>query len=396
VRFLFNVTPHAGHLHASVGLAQHLVRMGHEVRFFCYADPDRVSARLRRAGLNGPCMGPAAAAVRPLSHRPIPREELTRMFEDPTRRRRFVEQMYLANPRRRLEALRAAIRDVRPDILCNDAICDDGAVAAQLESVRWASVASSWRMTQPGDYESVAHEVESLEGARKAWAQSFGVELVVCGGECVSPWLNLVFSVEELTPRHGNFPPNTHLVGPMRPVPRGDDVDFPWDRLGPERPLMYVSSGSLFGFSATAVSTIIEAGLARGAQIVVSGDRAETDADRDDVIRVRVAPQVALLERATLFVTHGGANSVMEGLVAGAPLLVIPLAWDQPLSAFFVGRAGVGRALAHTPWDPHACRDNIAAMLSNEAAERTQARRFKRLLAERDGSRDGAMLLTSA
>ena len=46
-------------------------------------------------------------------------------------------------------------------------------------------------------------------------------------------------------------------------------------------------------------------------------------------------PQVALLDRAALLVTHGGNNSVTEALTAGVPMLVLPFSTDQ-----FAGRGG--------------------------------------------------------
>ncbi len=40
-------------------------------------------------------------------------------------------------------------------------------------------------------------------------------------------------------------------------------------------------------------------------------------------------PQVAILERAAAFVTHGGNNSVTEAAALGVPMLVMPFSTDQ-------------------------------------------------------------------
>jgi UDP:flavonoid glycosyltransferase YjiC (YdhE family) len=63
------------------------------------------------------------------------------------------------------------------------------------------------------------------------------------------------------------------------------------------------------------------------------------------VTAVRYAPQWSLLERARVFVTHGGANSVMEAVTCAVPMLVSPLCNDQFHNAHFVERAGLGVAL---------------------------------------------------
>ena len=65
----------------------------------------------------------------------------------------------------------------------------------------------------------------------------------------------------------------------------------------------------------------------------------------DHVILAPYVPQREMLERASVFVTHGGYNSVAESIRAGKPMLVIPLAIDQPVQAHYVERAGFGVSL---------------------------------------------------
>jgi len=57
----------------------------------------------------------------------------------------------------------------------------------------------------------------------------------------------------------------------------------------------------------------------------------------------RYAPQIATLRYAAAFVTHGGANSVMEAAACGVPMLISPMCNDQFHQAYFVARAGIGR-----------------------------------------------------
>src|SRR5262249_18350650 len=57
---------------------------------------------------------------------------------------------------------------------------------------------------------------------------------------------------------------------------------------------------------------------------------------------VRFAPQLDVLRVARVAVTHGGANSVMEAIACGVPLLVAPICNDQPHNRWFVERAGSG------------------------------------------------------
>src|SRR5215469_3529847 len=56
-------------------------------------------------------------------------------------------------------------------------------------------------------------------------------------------------------------------------------------------------------------------------------------------------PQVALLPRSAVLVTHGGFNSVKEALAEGVPLVIVPIAGDQPYCASRSQALGVGRVI---------------------------------------------------
>ena len=57
----------------------------------------------------------------------------------------------------------------------------------------------------------------------------------------------------------------------------------------------------------------------------------------------RRAPQLEILARADLMITHGGLGSVKESIMNGVPMLVVPLAVDQPGNGARVEYYGLGR-----------------------------------------------------
>jgi len=61
-----------------------------------------------------------------------------------------------------------------------------------------------------------------------------------------------------------------------------------------------------------------------------------------NTIVVETAPQIALLRRATLCITHGGLNTALEALGQGVPMVAIPIAFDQPGVAARIAYHGVG------------------------------------------------------
>lgn len=56
----------------------------------------------------------------------------------------------------------------------------------------------------------------------------------------------------------------------------------------------------------------------------------------------RICPQLKVLEVADIFITHGGANSVMESISHNVPMLVLPFFADQFDNAKMVSQKGMG------------------------------------------------------
>lgn len=50
-------------------------------------------------------------------------------------------------------------------------------------------------------------------------------------------------------------------------------------------------------------------------------------------IVVKFAPQVELLKRAAVVISHCGMNSALEALLEGKPIVAIPITYDQPAVA---------------------------------------------------------------
>jgi MGT family glycosyltransferase len=49
-----------------------------------------------------------------------------------------------------------------------------------------------------------------------------------------------------------------------------------------------------------------------------------------NAIVVSKAPQIELLKRAALCITHAGVNTTLEALAQGVPMVAIPIGFDQP------------------------------------------------------------------
>jgi zeaxanthin glucosyltransferase len=141
------------------------------------------------------------------------------------------------------------------------------------------------------------------------------------------------------TPREFDFesshwPKQFHYTGPFHDGAGRTDFDFPWERLTGE-PLIYASMGTMLDGLADVYSTIIAATAKhQGVQLVLSGgdqlDPEQIGSVPSNTILVEHAPQLELLKRASVCITHAGLNTVLESLAQGVPQVAIPVTVDQP------------------------------------------------------------------
>ena len=64
-----------------------------------------------------------------------------------------------------------------------------------------------------------------------------------------------------------------------------------------------------------------------------------------NTIVVGYAPQLELLQKATLTITHAGMNTTLESLSNGVPMVAIPITNDQPGVAARIAWTGTGEVI---------------------------------------------------
>ena len=144
--------------------------------------------------------------------------------------------------------------------------------------------------------------------------------------------------------------PRLHFTGPWHSSTAGSEVPFPWDRLD-GRPLVYASLGTLQNRLVDMFTSIAEAVSTLNAQLVISLGAADQDAAAlaarcsGDPIIVPVAPQLRILEKAALVITHAGLNTVLESMACGVPMVAIPITNDQPGVARRLEWLGLGEVV---------------------------------------------------
>jgi len=269
-------------------------------------------------------------------------------------------------------------------------------IAAHLENIPYAGVSSSLNPVTPDDFDcDHQRNMRALHAERVELFARYGMAPRFRVADCLAPSVNTVFATEAYVEPFGDVPDATFLVGPSLPVEaRGDETAVPalLGRNGP--PLVYASFGSQIWYQPRAFRVVAEACAALGARLLITGGGL---ADGDfasglpgQVQVVRYVPQLTVLAQASVLVTHGGANSVMESLARSVPVLVSPVCNDQPMQAAFVEASGTGIRLDLD----HASVDNttqaLEALLSEDGPHRSRAREVGLSYASRNGAREAA------
>jgi len=140
------------------------------------------------------------------------------------------------------------------------------------------------------------------------------------------------------------------------------------------RPLIYAALGTASLGARAVFAVIIEAlGELEVDAVVSTGGRFEPEALGPlpaNVIAHRFVDSRAILDRAAVHVTHGGCSSVHEALVAGVPMVCLPLGSDQWDWAQRVVESGVGELVERRAG---LIGEAIVRLLSSQAVrERTQ------------------------
>jgi zeaxanthin glucosyltransferase len=169
-------------------------------------------------------------------------------------------------------------------------------------------------------------------------------------------WTNPATAVPRLavisqTPKEFDFqgipwPPEFHYAGPFHESEGRAPIPFPWEKLN-GKPLIYASLGSLVNGLDHVYKIILETvEKVPEAQVVLSiGTNIHLDRLEPiplGTIVVPRAPQIELLKRAALCITHAGLNTTLESLAQGVPMVAIPIAFDQPGISARIAHHGVG------------------------------------------------------
>ncbi|HWA78238.1 MAG TPA: glycosyltransferase [Polyangiaceae bacterium] len=375
MRILFSSTRGTGHVQPLLPYAKELVERGHEV---LVAAPADVRESLREARLEHAVFGhpgdetlkPIWARFRGRSHDEVMAIAMREIFVG-------------ANAKAALPGLRDTVASFRPHLLVRESSEFAALAAAEAAGVRHVRVA----------VHSVSFEeqlpplaVDGIDALREASG------LPADGGASLRA--EAVFS---------SFPASLDVVSATSPLQapfraRARDKSSngspaAWEKPGDSRPLVYVTFGTIAGgipeirgFYRTSLDAIAELPVRA---LLTTGRGFETSALGTIPANVHVeewVPQAEVLPRAAALVCHGGSGTLLGGLAAGLPLVVVGFGADQPHNGKLVARAGAGLNLENP--DAANLRGAIERALQDDAL-RASAQRLAAEMAAMPTIADG-------
>jgi MGT family glycosyltransferase len=171
--------------------------------------------------------------------------------------------------------------------------------------------------------------------------------------------LHLVLGVEMLQPARSILSSHCNFVGPTVQI----------EEYSKSYELIYASLGSVFVDNKAFFQTCIQAlgTLGRRAIISLSGHFSPEDFGQvpDNVELRHFVQQTDVLQKAAVFVTHGGDSSVSEAIYCETPMVVVPQIPEQLLRAQQIQRLMLGKHIDPADLTVDVLRDAVAEVLEN-------------------------------
>src|SRR5215467_12370799 len=193
--------------------------------------------------------------------------------------------------------------------------------------------------------------------------------------------------------------PQFRYAGPFHDGRGRMEFDFPWQELTGE-PLVYASMGTLQNGLIEIFRSITQAAISlkeRQFVLAVGGqlDPKQLGAVPANVMVVSHAPQIEILRRSSLCITHAGLNTALESLANGVPMVAVPITNDQPGVAARIANKKVGVVISPDQTSPETLVEAINQVLG-DSTFRDNVQRMQEAIRRNDGLSIAAGILERA
>ncbi|MEK9169176.1 MAG: macrolide family glycosyltransferase, partial [Patescibacteria group bacterium] len=156
--------------------------------------------------------------------------------------------------------------------------------------------------------------------------------------------LNIVFTSRSIQIEESSFKSEYKFVGPS--IYKRNEQSLEKKLFENKSKKIYISLGTIYNDDINFYKTCFNVFGNTGDQIFMSIGK---DIKRSDLGKIpnnfyvdEYLPQLQILKKANLFLTHGGMNSINESLYYGVPMIVFPQMLEQKANAYRIEELGAG------------------------------------------------------
>lgn len=185
---------------------------------------------------------------------------------------------------------------------------------------------------------------------------------------CEDVELNITFTSKEFQVENTRFDDTKwKFVGPLI-TERNDPYFIPLDQL--KNKIIYISLGTIFNKSLKFFKNCIEAFKDSDTTVIMSiGKNVKKEnlgTIPDNFYVAEFVPQLEVLKRADLFITHGGMNSGNEAIYYAVPTIIVPQSLDQYLVGERMEEFSLGKVINKKEVTPEKLRNFAKEILEHK------------------------------
>jgi MGT family glycosyltransferase len=380
-KYLFLNLPLYGHVNPTLAVVQELVKRGHQVSYYL---PERFHRVIQATG----------ATFRSYQS-PINPQWVFDASDLP----RSLPDLLVKESRQVLPQILERMRAEQPDCLVYDRLCVWGNIVAQVLNVPAIALHTTYVRQGETKGEEAGRTETTLCSQVQMPSRQSHLDVPDARNDQKSDWEKLceayhvppskvaaqrfiVFLPKEWQP-NGHVLDNRYLfVGPSI-LPRHEESDFLFDHLSDTLPILYISLGTIVSNQPTFFQLCLEVFDGQRWQVVLSVgkqmDLAALGSVPDNFLVAPHVPQLEILPRTHVFLTHAGMNSTMESLYYGVPMVAIPQTHEESITAHRIAQMGLGVMLERKAVNAATLREAVERV-ANDISFRQRAQIMQRII----------------
>ncbi|MCL4338639.1 hypothetical protein M1271_03045 [Patescibacteria group bacterium] len=387
MKFIFLTLPAYGHLNPTLGVAKELVRRRHKVIVYNTED-FRVKIEKTGAEFRPPPIKVKIPDLRVMQNAEI------------------IAKLNLQVTKQILPNLERMIEIEKPDCVLHDAMNLWGKLAGIRSKTPSVSLVTSMvlhpavllkytKFLLPDYFRLIKHTKDTFQifkDYRNLYKKVGRRVPFITDMFINSEKLNLVFTSKYFQPCSDRLSRQFKFVGPI--IYERPETPLPINTS--DKPIIYIALGTVYNDNTLLYRTFVKIFANTPFRIYLSfGSYIKPQALGEIPENITIGnylPQLSILKKASLFISHGGMNSVNESLYYGVPMLFFPFIQEQRANAARVQELGAGISWDKKPVEKDSFMTAVNELLTNKTYKEN-AHKIEKTLKDAGGYKKAADLI---